>query len=128
MNRILLAATAAFFLSGMPALAGPAVDTDSDGVYDHLDNCKARINAAQDDTDGDACGNYCDADYDTNGIVGFSDFFQFSTAFGTGDQEKCHAGVIPGCTVGFPQFFFFASNFATVPGPSGTTPGTTACP
>jgi hypothetical protein len=93
-----------------------------------IDNCLDVSNLGQDDTDSDDCGNLCDADYDNNGIVGFPDFGQFVAAFGTNDEEKCHNEPIPGCTVGFPDFGFFVSAFGGLPGPSGTTAGTTACP
>jgi hypothetical protein len=97
-------------------------------VPDSADNCLDVLNAAQDDTDGDFCGNACDADYDNTGLVALPDYFQFATAFGTNDEEKCHTGTVPGCTVGIPQYFFFATAFGGAPGPSGTTVGTTACP
>jgi hypothetical protein len=93
-----------------------------------IDNCLDVHNPGQDDTDGDDCGNLCDADYDNNGTVGFPDFGQFVAAFGTGDTEKCHVEPISGCTVGFPDFGFLVSSFGTAPGPSGTTSGTMACP
>jgi hypothetical protein len=128
MKRVLFATTLVLLLWGAPALAGPPTDTDADGVYDFQDNCRTAVNPAQDDTDGDLCGNRCDADYDNNGVPGFSDFGQFVIAFGSNDQEKCHTGTVPGCTVGFAQYSFFAQNFGVAPGPSGTTTGTTACP
>jgi hypothetical protein len=94
-----------------------------------IDNCSEDFNTGQDDTDGDDCGNICDADYDQTGGVGFSDFLQFAAAFGTtGDEEKCHVEPIPGCTVGFNDFLFFAGAYGGPPGPSGTTAGTIACP
>lgn len=104
------------------------VDGDSDGIVDMLDNCSDNPNTDQDDTDNDSCGNLCDADYGNSGTVGFADFLQFAGAFGTTDEEKCHVEPIPGCTVGFPDFLFFAGAFGGVPGPSGPTAGTTACP
>jgi hypothetical protein len=128
MKRILVAATLVLLLWGTPALAGPETHTDGDGVPDAWDNCIAVDNPDQDDTDGDFCGNACDADYDDDGLVAFSDYFQFATAFNTNDEEKCHTGTVPGCLVGFSQYFFFATAFNAPPGPSGTTEGTTACP
>jgi hypothetical protein len=128
MKRTLFAASLALLFWGSPALAGPAPDFDSDGVLDSADNCSDAVNTAQDDTDADDCGNLCDADYDNGGSVGFSDFAQFAAAFGTVDEEKCHKEPIAGCTVGFSQFAFFAQNFGAIPGPSGTTTGTAACP
>ena len=129
MKRTLLVATLALVLWGMPALAGPPPDFDSDGVIDGLDNCSEDFNPDQDDTDGDDCGNLCDPDYDNNGSVGFSDFGQFAPAFGTtNNEEYCHSETIPGCTVTFADFGFFAGRYGGIPGPSGTTAGTTACP
>ena len=63
MRLTVFAATLAFLLWGTPAFAGSAPDSDHDGIADIEDNCSDRINTAQDDTDGDDCGNYCDADY-----------------------------------------------------------------
>ena len=101
---------------------------DADAVADELDNCSAVANSGQDDTDADGCGNLCDADYDDTGVVGWHDYFEFGAAFGTGDQEKCHSEPILGCTVDGVAFGYMVTHFGTVPGPSGTTAGTTACP
>jgi hypothetical protein len=114
-------------LWGTPALAGPPPDFDGDGVADDSDNCSDDVNPAQDDTDADDCGNRCDADYNNNGFVNFLDFSQFSAAFGKMDLEKDHTEPVTG-PVFFLDFSFFSANFGTVPGPSGTTTGTTACP
>ena len=104
-------------------------DFDSDGIPDAVDNCSEVVNQFQVDTDADDCGNLCDADYTDSGRVGMADFNEFRTAFFTaGDEEKCHVEPIAGCTVGFPDFTIFASLFLGIPGPSGTTIGTTACP
>jgi hypothetical protein len=103
-------------------------DTDGDGVKDTLDNCWDAVNFFQNDTDSDGCGNLCDADYDNSGTVAFGDFGEFLQAFGTTDEEKCHAESIAGCTVGFRDFGFIVGHFGATPGPSGTTTGTTACP
>jgi hypothetical protein len=115
-----------FFVS-----SGPNWCDDDDGVGCAIDNCQGIPNTGQDDTDLDNCGNICDADYDQSGIVGFPDFLQFATAYGTtglAAEEKCHVEPIPGCDVGFPDFLFFAGAYGGIPGPSGTTAGTTACP
>jgi hypothetical protein len=128
MKRTLLAATLVLLLWGMPALAGPEPDFDGDSVADSSDNCSEVSNDLQEDTDLDDCGNLCDADYDNNGSFGFTDFGLFVPAFGTTDEEKCHIQPIVGCTVTFADFGYYLANFGALPGPSGTTAGTTACP
>ncbi len=127
MKRTLLVATLAVLLWGLPALAGPVPDFDVDGVADNDDNCSEFANPAQDDTDGDDCGNICDEEYDNSGLVNFLDFSAFSFAFGTSDLEKDHTPPVAG-PVGFLDFSFFSNAFGSTPGPSGTTAGTTACP
>jgi hypothetical protein len=129
MKLTLLTATLALLLWGMPAMAGPpGLDSDGDGVHDGLDNCAAVANPAQDDTDGDDCGNLCDANYDQGGTVGFGDFGSFTnTGFGTTNELYNHTEPVTD-TVGFGDFGFFTQNFGSPPGPSGTTAGTVACP
>ncbi len=120
------AAAITFLLWGAPAFA---VDFDLDGVADEFDNCSEAVNSAQDDTDGDDCGNLCDADYNDDGVVGHPDVFRYAPTFGTlGNEEQCHAEPIPGCIVGYPDFGFLIWAFGKPPGPSGTTAGTVACP
>jgi hypothetical protein len=125
--RLTVFATAiTFFLWGTPAFAD---DLDEDGVEDEFDNCLAGMNPAQDDTDGDGCGNICDWDYDDSGIVGFPELFEFDAAVGTLDnEEQCHFEPIPGCHVSGKNVGGLIALFGTAPGPSGTTAGTTACP
>jgi hypothetical protein len=103
-------------------------DTDSDSVKDTQDSCWDDFNLLQEDTDNDGCGNLCDADYDNNGLVDFGDFGELIQAFGTTDEEKCHAEPIAGCSVDFGDFGYIVGHFGATPGPSGTTTGTTACP
>jgi hypothetical protein len=113
----------------VPAISiADVYDEDLDGAGDEIDNCSSDFNTAQDDSDFDDCGNRCDADYDNDGIVGFTDFGEFILAFRSNDEEKCHFEPIPGCLVGFPDFGFFVSHYGRAPGPSGITAGTTACP
>jgi hypothetical protein len=128
MRLTVFAATLAFLLWGAPAFAGSAPDSDGDGIADGLDNCSDDVNTAQDDTDADDCGNLCDADYGTDGTVGFADFGAVVAAFGGGDEQKCHVEPIPGCVVGFGDFGFVVAAFGGQPGPSGTTTGTVRCP
>jgi hypothetical protein len=134
MKRTLLATTLVFLLWGTPALAGPVAmpDFDGDAIADRHDNCSEVANPAQDDTDGDDCGNLCDADYDNNGVIGFSDFGQFAVNFNVADHplQQHREPVDPARVVGFADFGYFATVF-NVPGsigPSGTTAGTVACP
>lgn len=48
-------------------------DRDSDGVLDYADNCSARPNPDQRDSNGDGFGNRCDADFNGNGTVDSND-------------------------------------------------------
>ncbi len=102
-------------------------DSDGDTIGDCLDNCIDKFNPAQDDTDGDFCGNVCDLSYDGDGIVGFPDFGALTSAFGTFDLDKDHTEPVTG-PVGFPDFGAFSGRFGQTAGPSGTTPGTAECP
>ena len=132
MKRALIAASLAVLFWGSPTLAGPLPDFDSDGVNDSADNCSEAVNPLQDDTDTDDCGNICDADYDQSGLVDFGDFGSFASAFGAvGNTLQQHAEPISAVSprvVDFGDFGVFANVFNSVPGPSGTTVGTTACP
>ncbi len=102
---------------------------DGDGIGDALDNCSATQNPNQDDTDADDCGNLCDADYNQNGIVDIGDFGAFAQNFGTTNNLYQHTPPINSTTsVSIGDFGFFAVHFGKVPGPSGTTAGTVACP
>ena len=102
-------------------------DFDGDVVGDVCDNCSEAANPAQDDCDDDYCGNLCDCDYDQDGVCGFSDWGIYSKSYGSYDQCQNHTEPVTD-TVGFGDFGFFASHFGTPSGPSGTTPGTVACP
>jgi hypothetical protein len=128
MRLTIFAAAFTFLLWGTPPFAESDPDFDTDGVADTLDNCSERANPTQDDTDGDDCGNLCDADYDDSGLVNFPDFGAFGGALGTTEEEKVHTDPVSGKTVGHRDWGFFVWALNTVPGPSGTTSGTTACP
>ncbi len=129
MRITIFAAMFAFLLWGTPAFAGSNPDFDADGVGDLIDNCSTAPNPLQDDTDLDDCGNLCDADYNQTGTVDFGDFGEFTgTGFASTNPLYQHNEPIGGRQVNFGDFGFFTANFATTPGPSGTTAGTAACP
>ena len=94
-----------------------AVDSDSDGVDDSVDNCTLKPNASQQDTDADGHGNACDGDFNnTCGTVNLGDLFEFKAAFGTADAEKDLNGT--GGNVNLGDLFVFKSLFGLAPGPS----------
>lgn len=113
------------------SFAGPTTDTDGDGIFDVDDNCSATANASQNDSDGDLCGNVCDADINQNGSVDITDVSAHTSSFGApippANPALNHAEP-PGASVAITDISYATSNFGGVPGPSGTTPGNTACP
>ncbi len=64
-----------------------AVDTDSDGVPDALDNAYLTANGDQRDTDQDMCGNMADADLNNDNVVSYADRSLFRQTYNksTGD-------------------------------------------
>jgi hypothetical protein len=125
---MITAAMFAFLLWVTPAFAGSNPDLDLDGVGDIIDNCSEHPNSDQDDTDADFCGNLCDADYEQNGSIGAGDFNGFRSGWLL--EEPLYKGTQPveGALVGAGDFNYFRSAWLGTPGPSGTTPGTVACP
>jgi uncharacterized protein (TIGR03790 family) len=65
-------------------------DRDGDGVRDKRDNCRLLPNPDQRDTNGDGCGNLCDADFDGDGRV------SASNAEGLGDIERLKRSIAHG--------------------------------
>ncbi len=127
MRRTAFLAVIGLLFWATPAFADSS-DFDLDGVGDRLDNCSEASNPMQDDTDADDCGNICDTDYDQDGATGFADFgFFYRNCFG-GSNPLCNHTEPVTDTVGFGDFGFLMSGFGRVPGPSGTTTGTVACP
>lgn len=60
----------------------PAIDTDGDGVDDIDDNCLAIANPLQENSDGDAEGDACDADDDNDGVLDVNDPCPFTSNTG----------------------------------------------
>jgi hypothetical protein len=128
MKRNAFLATTLLLLWGAPALAGSNPDLDLDGIGDVIDNCSEAPNTDQDDTDADYCGNLCDADYDQDGVVGAGDWNKFRRCWLQPCELYKHTEPVQGFAVGSGDFNFIRSAWLGIPGPSGTTPGTVACP
>ena len=98
-----------------------ASDQDSDGIFDNLDNCTNRSNAAQTDTDGDGYGNACDGDFNNDCLTNIFDLFAFKMNFGGTNLEfdLNNTG-----SVNIFDLFVFKGLFAMPPGPgaAGTCP------
>jgi len=106
------------------SFAGPSADNDGDGVFNVLDNCSTRANAAplDCDTDNDGYGNLCDGDFNQSNATDATDFsvsflpdFKKGTDAGKGTDMNC-SGVVDATdfSTGFlPQFK------TGKPGPSG---------
>jgi hypothetical protein len=97
-------------------------DGDGDGVPNVVDNCVTVLNPGQEDSDGDLCGNQCDADYNQDSLISILDFGTFQTCFTGAFQGVCdHAGSTPGALDGLVSildFGVFQQQFAArVPGP-----------
>lgn len=133
MKHGMIVLIAAVALIGLPMAgwAGVAVDTDGDGVVDVLDNCVAKPNASQNDSDGDGCGNACDQDITQDGVVAILDFSALALAFGSTVPPANPALDFtepPDHIIAILDFSAMSLVFTGTPGPSGTTSGTTACP
>jgi len=131
MKFIACAATLVFLLWGAPALAGPCVDTDSDGVCDVADNCTLVFNPLQTDSDLDDCGNVCDYDVDNVEAavptVALFDIFAVVPFLGLINPPTDLTLPI-GDNVALFDIFEVVPFLGGVSGPSGTTAGTVRCP
>jgi hypothetical protein len=122
----LLALTFGIFLAAGTAYAGPTpggVDTDGDTVEDAFDNCVARANPTQVDTDHDGCGQFCDFDWNNNGVTQLGEVNLAASQFGTTCTPVgtcvCDFNQNGVCQLG--EVNTISSSFGTKPGPSGIT-------
>ncbi|MBL8201970.1 MAG: FG-GAP repeat protein [Chromatiales bacterium] len=95
-------------------------DTDGDGVFDSVDNCRLLANANQRDTNGDGFGNRCDPDFNNNGIVDSQDGALLKAAFGSPafpDRDLNGNGIVDSQDGAILKIFF-----GLRPGPSGLRP------
>jgi hypothetical protein len=112
--------------------AGPATDTDGDGVFDVVDSCRTRPNAApiDCDTDQDGYGNICDGDFDNNLAISAIDYAtKFVPSFKTGVDPGIGTDMDCNGVVNALDFGRFVPVFKTgKPGPSGLfCAGTVPC-
>lgn len=95
----------------------PVVDTDGDGVFDHLDNCTTYANANQRDTDNDGFGNRCDGDFNNDNIVNAVDQSILRARFMTNDP---HADLNGDGIVNSLDLGLFKALYMLPPGPART--------
>jgi len=117
--------------------AGMSDDSDTDGIYDVLDNCSAVFqdtSMGQDcDTDDDGYGNMCDGDFNNDNAVDSADFSAYwfpdfsgpGTDSGFGTDMNCDTAVD---SADFSSYWFPQFSGAGVPGASGLhCAGTVPC-
>ncbi|MCQ8104277.1 thrombospondin type 3 repeat-containing protein [Methylomonas sp. SURF-2] len=103
------------------SVAAPALDSDGDGVPDHLDNCTLIANANQRDTDGDGYGNICDADFNQNKVVDPTDLSRQKALLGkvspNGHEDLNGNGIVDPTDLSIAKGYL-----GKVSGPSGMAP------
>ena len=106
-----------------PDFPAANLDQDADATADASDNCSVDSNPNQDDSDGDLCGNQCDADYNQDNVVSILDFGTFASCFNGPVQGICdHAPETLDGVVSILDFGVFRQQYtAGVPGPGQST-------
>lgn len=124
-------ATGAYLPASAPMIVGSftfelisvvaSPDTDGDGVDDDLDNCTIVSNPDQRDTDNDGYGNFCDADFNNNGIANFLDLSSLAALFGTVGSDLVQ-DMNGDDVVNFFDIQLYSLYFGLPPGPSAGQP------
>jgi hypothetical protein len=136
-NLIVLGCSALLAIAlGLTSYAGTAVDTDSDGVLDPVDNCTVNPNgpllgacSAQQDGDGDGFGNSCDTDVDNNNATNSTDVSLTLTQAKAGGTLLNYDFDCNGSTNSTDvSTVLAASKAGAIPGPSCDHPVGTPCP
>jgi len=97
--------------------AGVQPDSDGDGFFDDADNCIYIANEDQHDSDGDAYGDACDADYNNDGMTDWVDGITFA---GYLDTKNIHGDFnADGVSNGEDYDHLMTKLMDKPPGPSG---------
>jgi len=64
-----------------PDVCSVGIDSDSDGIADHMDNCQFVANVDQQDEDKDGYGNLCDGDFNNDGTTNTLDLNFFRNVY-----------------------------------------------
>lgn len=109
--------------------AQDSYDSDGDGLDDNEDNCTLVANAPppglpQRDTDGDYRGNMCDADFNNDNQINFTDLAIMKLHFFSANPDTDLDG--DGST-NFTDLNLLVGQFFGRPGPTATDPATPPC-
>ncbi len=108
-------------------------DQDGDGIHDASDNCSAKVNPEQIDSDFDGFGNACDADYDNlQGSVTLLDFGVFLGCLDSNPGDRRHLEICdhdndPANAITVLDFGVFLELFEEPAGPTGLCPTDIQC-
>ena len=108
----------AVLVSDSGVFGSGAVDGDSDGIADTVDNCSTVANPDQRDTNADGFGNLCDPDLNNDLTVNVVDLGLLRTVFFSDDPDADFNGdgVVNVSDLGILRSFFFGP-----PGPGAVT-------
>ncbi|MBN8279667.1 MAG: hypothetical protein J0M16_03565 [Gammaproteobacteria bacterium] len=100
------------------------LDTDQDGLLDSVDNCIARPNPGQCDSDADGYGNLCDGDLTGNGFTNSQDLVVLRLELGKPSIGPAFNKADLNCSgnVNAQDLTLFRQMLGVPPGPSGLNP------